>query len=176
MDYELIYPAPELEAAYWDYINECEAAEGADNLVPYSARPLGRSYPEWLADTYKLETEAPEGLVTAHTFFYGRPGGPIVGAINLRHTLSDYLRRFGGHIGYGVRPSMRRQGHATRMLALALSQAKKLGLQRVLITCNKQNTASAKTIQKNGGVLEDEIDNPGEGETTQRYWVDLAGI
>ena len=91
--------------------------------------------------------------------------------IDIRHRLNEYLLQFGGNIGYSVRPSQRRKGYATEMLALALEECRKLGLNRALVTCDKTNIGSAKTIQKNGGVLENEVL---EGDRiTQRYWIAL---
>lgn len=95
----------------------------------------------------------------------------IYGALHLRHTLNDDLLRTGGHIGYGIRPSERRKGYATKMLSLALPIAKSLGLNKVLVTCNMDNYASAKTIINNGGVLENEVQDG--DETIQRYWISL---
>ncbi len=93
--------------------------------------------------------------------------------LNLRHYLNDYLEQFGGHIGYSVRKSERQKGYATEMLSLALGEAKKLGLSRVLVTCDRENTGSAKTILNNGGVLENEVFDPNDGTVTQRYWIEL---
>lgn len=101
--------------------------------------------------------------------------GRLVGTLQLRHTLNEYLASEGGHIGFGIRPSERGKGHATRFLRLALVEASRLGLQRVLLTCATTNTASAAVIRKCGGVLEDarvSVRHP--GETVQRYWIDLA--
>ena len=96
----------------------------------------------------------------------------IVGTIQLRHELNEELLLSGGHIGYGVRPFERRKGCATQMLALALERCKGLGLDRALITCNRENEASAATIRKGGGVLENEIPDK-NGKITQRYWINL---
>ena len=97
----------------------------------------------------------------------------LLGAVNIRHCLNDYLLQFGGHIGDGVRPSERRKGYATEMIRLSLIECKKLGINRVLMVCDKTNVASAKSIIKNGGVLENELvdDN---GKTQQRYWIDVV--
>ena len=95
----------------------------------------------------------------------------FVGAVNIRYVLNDALLRIGGHIGGGIRPSERRKGYSTAMLALALDECKKLGINRVLVTCNKNNIGSAKSIIRNGGVLENEIEE--EGHIEQRYWVQL---
>ena len=95
----------------------------------------------------------------------------FVGAVNIRYVLNDALLRIGGHIGGGIRPSERRKGYSTAMLALALDECKKLGINRVLVTCNKNNIGSAKSIIRNGGVLENEIEE--DGHIEQRYWVQL---
>ena len=93
--------------------------------------------------------------------------------MNIRHRLNEELLRESGHIGYSVHPNKRRQGYATKQLKLALYEAQKLGLQKVLITCDKANIALAKTIQKVGGVLENEVVSSHTGEIVQRYWVEI---
>ena len=97
----------------------------------------------------------------------------LLGAVNIRHYLSDYLLQFGGHIGDGIRPSERRKGYATEMIRLALIECKKLGIDRVLMVCGKANVGSAKSIIKNGGVLENEFVDE-EGQIQQRYWIELV--
>jgi predicted acetyltransferase len=94
-----------------------------------------------------------------------------LGAISLRHELNDFLLDAGGHIGYGVRPSARRRGLATWALGETLDRARELGLTRVLVTCEDSNVASARTIEGNGGVLED-VRTTTLG-LTRRYWIDL---
>ena len=96
-----------------------------------------------------------------------------MGAVNIRHYLNDGLLKDGGHIGDGIRPSERRKGYATKMISLALIECKKLGIDKVLMCCDKNNIASSKSIINNGGVLENEIET--EKETVQRYWIDLSG-
>ena len=95
----------------------------------------------------------------------------FVGAVNIRHVLNDALFKAGGHIGDGIRPSERRKGYATAMIALALEECKKLGIKKVLMTCDKNNIGSAKSIISNGGVLENEIEE--DGHIEQRYWIQL---
>ena len=116
----------------------------------------------------------PDGWVLAHTFWLVRNERTILGVLNLRHALTPFLETEGGHIGYSVRPSERGKGYAIRMLAMALDEARRLGMKRVLITCDQKNIASARVIQKNGGRLENEVASrlPGR-EVTQRYWIEL---
>lgn len=95
----------------------------------------------------------------------------LLGAVNIRHYLNDYLLQFGGHIGVGVRPSERRKGYATEMISLALIKCKKLGINKVLLICDKTNVGSAKSIIKNGGILENEFIDE-NGKIRQRYWIE----
>jgi predicted acetyltransferase len=100
-------------------------------------------------------------------------GNPkILGVIDIRHRLNDDLRNRGGHIGYAVATDARGKGYATEMLRLALETCHGLGIHWALITCNKENIASARVIQKNGGALEDERTDL-EGVIFQRYWIEL---
>lgn len=119
-----------------------------------------------------LERKVAEGgYVPDSTFFaLDIERNIFVGAVNIRHYLSEYLLKHGGHIGDGVRPSERRKGFATEIIRLALEECKKLGIDRVLMVCNKNNIGSSKSIINNGGVLENEIY---DGEIMQRYWIDI---
>ena len=94
-----------------------------------------------------------------------------MGAVNIRHSLNDYLLQYGGHIGDGIRPSERRKGYATGMIGLALEECRRLGIRKVLMVCDKDNIGSARSILKNGGVLENEVEE--EGKLKQRYWITL---
>ena len=116
--------------------------------------------------------EPHDGLVPASTFFcLDDERNIMVGAVNIRHKLNEYLLQYGGHIGDGIRPGERGKGYATRMISLALEECKKLGIRKVLMVCDKENIGSAKSILKNGGVLENEVM---QGEhVMQRYWIDL---
>lgn len=96
----------------------------------------------------------------------------MIGAVGIRHYLNESLLQSGGHIGDGVRPSERRKGYATEIIRLALLECQKLGIDKVLMTCDKDNIGSAKSIINNGGVLENEFLNS-DGVIEQRYWIYL---
>ena len=96
----------------------------------------------------------------------------LLGAVDIRHYLNDYLLQYAGHIGDGIRPSERRKGYATEMIRLSLIECKKLGINNVLMVCDKSNVASRKTIIKNGGILENEFLDA-DGEVQQRFWIKL---
>jgi predicted acetyltransferase len=115
----------------------------------------------------------PEDKVHADQYWVADDAGVLVGFLQLRHTLNDFLLHGGGHIGYSVRVSRRREGHASRALGLALVRSRELGLDRVLLVCDDDNLASATTIESQGGVLEDvRPSHDGKG-LNRRYWIDL---
>ena len=132
-----------------------------------------RRYLEVLA-----EQERGENLAANHvpsTFLFAFAGASIVGRVAIRHALNPDLERVGGHIGYVVVPEYRRQGYATAILGQALQIARqKLGLTRVLVTCDDDNVGSIKTIEKNGGVLESIVTGPDGDKRKRRYWIATA--
>jgi len=102
-------------------------------------------------------------------------GSEFIAETSIRHELNDSLLRYGGHIGYGVRFGFWGQGIGTLLLQMALKHARdELGIDRALVTCNNENLASARVIEKNGGVLQDKIGNiiGGRAVVTRRYWID----
>ena len=105
------------------------------------------------------------------TMFWLIINGRPVGIAKLRHYLNDKLIKEGGHIGYSIRPSERGRGYGNIILKEALVKAEEKGIIEVLITCDKNNPASAKTIIANGGVFENEVQE--DGSITQRYWINL---
>lgn len=133
--------------------------------------PLAR-YLEVLAQHERGE-RLPPNLVPS-TFLFAFVDDRIVGRVAIRHSLNAFLERTGGHIGYVVVPEFRRRGYATTILRLALQIARhEIGLERVLITCDVDNVASKRTIERNGGVLEGIIEAPGFEKPLRRYWIDL---
>ena len=167
---KLVFPTQEYEAAVIGYKEEFQRND--EIMQGVAGLDVARSYEAWLKrlnDSLSEETVQP-GLVPSTTYLGVRTSdNKVVGMIDIRHRLNDYLFKLGGNIGYSVRKSERRKGYAKTMLGLALEKCKELGLDRVLVTCYKDNIASAKTIMANGGVLEDEvIESTG---ITQRYWI-----
>ena len=123
-------------------------------------------------DNYKKERNLKSGRVGAHFFWLvDDENDYFIGEITIRHNLNEALERYGGHIGYGIRRSEWNKGYGTRMLELALIEAKKIGLCEILITCDDDNTGSARVMEKNGFVFSDKIENIFNGETivTRRY-------
>ena len=125
-----------------NYINNLEIKEKIDKLVPDSVY-----------------------------FLYNISLNKFLGAVNIRHELNDYLLQYGGHIGDGIRPSMRGKGYGNKIIELALIECKRLGIEKVLITCNKDNIPSKKCIIKNGGILENEVQK--DDEIIERYWIEI---
>lgn len=169
MKFKLIEPTMNLEEPYIDYISEWENA--GEQIVPFASKRNSLNYIELIAKWKKDKTDRvyKQGFVPASLYFLIDQNKKIYGALHIRHELNDYLLNYGGHIGYGIRPSERKKGYATKMLSLSLPIVKELGIKRVLITCNKENIASAKTIINNGGILENEVYE--NREITQRYWI-----
>ncbi|MCL2407686.1 MAG: GNAT family N-acetyltransferase [Defluviitaleaceae bacterium] len=129
------------------------------------------SYESWLSHLGIVETGRHEVFVLSSTYF-AEKGCEIVGVVDIRHHLNEHLLKVGGHISYSVHPNQRRKGYATEILRLALHKCRDLGIKEVLVTCNKANIGSHKTILNNGGVLEDEyVDN--NGSVTLRHWISI---
>ena len=131
---------------------------------------------EWLDFLRRMENPdtVPSYLVPGTQYVCVRESdGRIVGMMQIRHSLNEYLRKFGGHIGYSVRPSERRKGYATRMLAQLLSICRGMELGRVLVTCLQKNEASRRVILKNGGVYESVVYEPRQNILLERYWIEL---
>lgn len=116
----------------------------------------------------------PEGFVP-ETFLLAFAERELVGRVSIRHTLNDFLLQVGGHIGYGVRPAFRRRGYATAILRQALVVVRDLGVDKALVTCDDDNVASARTIERCGGVLHNVVEPPASGPAKRRYWIGLSG-
>ncbi|MBE5794273.1 MAG: GNAT family N-acetyltransferase [Clostridiales bacterium] len=159
--------APAYQQAITDMIGEWQ--QTGEKIIPYAIRR--HDVHDFAAYCEALDLKnPPEGMVSDSTFFcLEEETGQMVGAVNIRHWLNDALLLNGGHIGDGVRPSRRREGIATRMIALALPECRKLGISKVLMVCDRENTGSRRSIENNGGVLENEVLVDGVWE--RRYWM-----
>ena len=166
----LVLPNIADEKDYLDVLREWQSS--GELLVPWVLQEDCSDFGAFVRrlNGYAQGLGVPEGFVPCTTLF-AYDAGRFVGVVNIRHRLNDFLLHAGGHIGYGVRPAERKKGRATEMLRLTLEECARLGIQRALLCCDKENTASARVIRKNGGILENET---AEGDkTVQRYWIDI---
>ena len=168
---ELIIPTMEHKDAALAFRQE-HIDHGEHSIHGGSGLADARTYEAWLKKNEDLAARIPSEQLVRSTLYFGMEGGVIVGILQIRHNLNQFLRDTYGNIGYNVRPTERRKGYATRMLALALEQCRILGLDKVLISCSKTNEASAKTITKNGGVQTREF-TEADGRVVQQYWITL---
>lgn len=172
---ELIAPAVCLHAAWLEAHAEWGPGLHEDGFGLHSRDDVD-SPPGFAAWVERLiaqsDTTRPAEAGRVHcTYRWIVEGGQVLGAIALRHELSDFVRR-AGHIGYGIRPSARRRGLATWALGQMLGEARGLGLGRVLLVCEAANIASARTIEHHGGILEEILVETGRG-AVRRYWITL---
>ena len=172
---KLILPSEEYLDQVWAYRQECfEADSSMDGCGPLR---FNESPEQWLADVraYTDPATLPEGKVLTTQFLTVRESdGRLVGMIQVRHYFNEYLEKFGGHIGYSVRPGERRKGYAKEQLRLVLDFCKEtLSLDRVLITCKTTNEGSRRTILSAGGVYENPAHEPDQDVDLERYWITL---
>ncbi len=170
---ELVLPSARLQKSFLAAMEEF-TAEGRYGDETMIGRDMGRFGPTWhtpegfaelLSKLEAVRYTPPQANFVCSTTWWWAEGDEFIGRIAIRHELNERLLEWGGHIGYDVRSSRRREGHATRMLAAALPEARKLGIARVLITCEPANLASRKVIEANGGVFEDQ-----RGDRL-RFWI-----
>jgi predicted acetyltransferase len=107
------------------------------------------------------------------TFLFAFVATRIVGRVSIRHSLNEFLWRVGGHIGYVVVPEFRQRGYATTILRMSVQIARdKLGISRILVTCDDDNIGSIRTIEKNGGILENVVSGTHLEKPKRRYWIE----
>lgn len=147
--------------------------DGHERYQDLDFAALALDFPAFVAAQRALATTPARPGWSTETQLWGVDGAAWVGRLSIRHTLTDGLREYGGHIGYEVRPSRRREGHGTTMLRLALPHARALGIIRVMITCDESNIGSRRIIEANGGQLQDVVKLPYRPEPTMRWWIDL---
>ena len=145
-----------------EFLDSGDSMDGGGSL-----RKFNRTQ-DWLD---RVETKRDQ---TKQYIYIRETDGKMVGIIQIRHCLNDYLEKYGGHIGYSVAPSERRKGYATQMLKLVLPECAKLGIGRVLITCMQGNEGSKRTILNNGGIFESTVFDSEDGCWLERYWIELS--
>ncbi len=166
----LVLPSEQYKESFLEAVAEQEPS-GPNRLEGEQYEKFNNDFETWLAYN-KDEREGrnlPEGWVQ-QTVYWLVEGDKFIGRVSIRHVLNDHLMIMGGHIGYTIRPSERHKGYGNLALKLALPKAREIGIESALLTCNKENIASRKIIEKNGGVFENEKIGA-DGHTKLRFWV-----
>ena len=169
---ELVFPTKKMQREIEEYVQEFY--NNGDALNGMGGYTRINNFDIWLDKVNKdisKETISQERIPATVYFSRRKSDNRIVGNLQIRHYLDEKLLKYAGHIGDSVRQSERRKGYATEQIRLALKKCKELGIDRVMMDCNKSNIGSAKSIMNNGGVLENEVMI--DGELNQRYWISL---
>lgn len=167
----LVKPTIKLKDEYLSFYQDWK--ESNEDMVPWVITKDPQDFEGMIEFLLNNEEgiNLPEGWVRDSTYWLVTESNKIVGAVNIRHQLTEKLLNCGGHIGYGIRPSERQKGYATELLALALEKTKDLGINKVLVVCDSDNIASKKTIIKNGGIQDkDYIEK--DGNIINRFWIE----
>ncbi len=160
------------EKSFESLLDEWDDAPGFNMLYGLIE---GMSFESFLGICREMKEESKTtGTNFPSTGLYAFVGDEIVGKVSVRHRLNDSLKLVGGHIGYGVLLKHRGKGYATLMLKEALIYCSKLGLEKVLVTCDDNNVGSFKVIEKNGGVFEGFYDPKNGGTLKRRYWISIS--
>ena len=177
MERRLLFESPrtELQDSYRGLVREF--LDRGERLVPFTLSFPNDDFEAYLSQLAACSRgeQIPPGFVPHSTFWLVRDETEVVGVSNLRHRLTDALRRDGGSIGYGVRPSSRGFGFAHILLRHTLDRARDVGLTEAWLTCARDNKASVRTILRNGGEFISEELIADRGETVQRYRISLDG-
>ncbi|MFB9993849.1 GNAT family N-acetyltransferase [Deinococcus oregonensis] len=172
---ELVSPAERYKISFLAAVREAQAAaSGLGDTLTWNVDELEADFGKLLNDVRRYEPgkELPEGFVHSE-YRWLVDGSHYLGRVSLRYSLNERLREFGGHIGYEIRPSARRQGNGTLALKLALERARELGIERVLVTCDADNVGSRRVIEANNGELEGEFQLECYDRPIRRYWIAL---
>ncbi len=167
----LVEPSLELKEEFFAFVQDY-LADGDKTWGFEKALDDFPAYVRKFTD-YRQGLNLPDGWVPDSTYWLVDNNKTILGRVSIRHRLTEKLTHRGGHIGYYIRPSARCRGYGMLICKLGLEKARGLGIRRVLITCDKNNIGSNKIIQKNGGILENEVWDEEDKEMVCRYWIDL---
>lgn len=156
------------------YIEALGEAKNETGSIVLHCPKEGRSFEDFIQEqlNYEKGLNLPENWVP-YTEFWLIDKNEFIGRVPIRHHLTEHLLKLGGHIGYYIRPSKRKMGYGKKILELALVEAKKLGLSKVLVTCDITNLGSQKIIERNKGVLENIIEIGKDKPLKRRYWITL---
>lgn len=128
---------------------------------------------DWICKAEHWDTCPPKWIPDTQFISIRKSDGKLIGMLDIRHELNEMCLKLFGGIGYSIHPDERGKGYASEQLSLAKEICRSMGMNKILVTCHKDNLASAKTIQKNGGILENEVVDERNGEVLQRYWITL---
>ncbi|UDW01690.1 GNAT family N-acetyltransferase [Bacillus cereus] len=172
MNVSLLTPTTDLQEEYLDFYNEWK--DSGETMIPWVISKNPANFPAMVQELLDAHNgiNIPETWVPDSTYWLVTNNNRIVGAVNIRHSLTEHLFNAGGHIGYGIRPSERRKGYATKLLALSLEKTKELDITKVLVVCDAVNTASEKMILHNGGLRDHDFTEE-DGNVVRRYWIEL---
>lgn len=159
------------EKAFFEALNSWDSSSGFLFAQGYTSEMKFSEYLD-LLDANARGKQLPPGYVPA-TVLSGFVGPYLVGGVSIRHELNEFLKKMGGHIGYGVVPAFRKKGYASEMLAQALPIAKKLNIKEALLTCDDNNLGSIKVIESHGGKIENKVDAGPDNPLKRRYWIQL---
>ena len=175
MNIHLIKPTLALQTEYLAFYEEWK--DSGETMIPWVIAKDPSNFPAMVQELCDAEEgkNLPKGWVPDSTFWLVTSDYTIVGVVNIRHRLTEHLFHAGGHIGYGIRPSARRKGYATKLLALALEKTKELGVAKALIVCDEGNIGSEKTILHNGGLRDSDFIEE-DGNVVRRYWIELSDM
>ena len=173
-EFILIRPTSEYASQIVEYRQEfLDAGDSMDGTGPLRRTSNPEEYIQICLD-HEDPLKVPSHLVPATQFFFIRKSdNKLVGMIQVRHRFNDYLEKYAGNIGYSVRPSERRKGYAKEMLEMVLPFCRKIGIDKVMITCIDGNIGSEKTILANGGIYESTIHEPNSDRNLKRFWITL---
>lgn len=168
----LINPSADLRDEHAAMMLEWRAT--GEQLVPYSLNYYShKDFSDYMQRLHNSSRGVglPAGFVAWSTFWLTDAKNTLLGCLDIRHQLNEQLLQEGGHIGFGIRPSRRGRGYGATLLRLGLREAQKIGLQQVLLTCDKTNVGSKKIILANGGAFYEE--GLFAGRPKLKYWIDI---
>jgi predicted acetyltransferase len=168
----LVKPTVDLKEEYHSFYKEW--VDSKEDMVPWVIKKDPTDFEamvQFLKDNER-GSNLPEGWVPDSTFWLMNDDKRILGVVNIRHQLTPDLLNRGGHIGYGIRPSERRKGFATKLLSLSLVKANELGISKALVVCDDDNAGSFKTIIKNGGIPDSDFIEE-DGNIIKRFWIEI---